>query len=90
MATDETVIVHPGDIIQDANGHLHLVTETHSWGVGAVQRWLEHGEDREVYARFKPGQFFVVGTAHTLPAEVKQARRDSLTTQRNLERERGK
>ena len=89
MATDETVTAHPGDILQDQDGLLYLATETHSWGVGAVQRAHYNGEVRETYSRLKPGQFVVVGTAHMLPEEVAQARRDSLATERALAREAG-
>lgn len=90
MATDETVIVHPGDIIQDADGMLLLVASTHRWGVGAVLRCRHDGEDREHYYRMKPGQFVVVGAAHMLPEEVAQARRDSLATARTVAKETGK
>jgi hypothetical protein len=83
MATDDTLIVHPGDIIQGtqqgpSHGHLFLVTETHRWGVGAVHRWSEHGADKETYWRFKAGQFAVVGVAPLMPPEVAAARRDSV------------
>jgi hypothetical protein len=87
MATDETLIVHPGDILQDTSGQFFLAASTHSWGVGAVQRWTDGGEVRETYHRLKPGQFVVVGSAHTLPEEVAQARRDSIATARALARE---
>lgn len=95
MATDETIIVHPGDILQGTeqgpqHGHLFLVTETHRWGAGAVARWHHDGDDHEVYHRFKPGTFAVVGAAHILPPEVAAARRDSLATQRQLAKEQGK
>jgi hypothetical protein len=87
MATDEILIVHPGDILQDTSGQFFLAASTHSWGVGAVQRWTDGGEVRETYHRLKPGQFVVVGSAHTLPEEVAQARRDSIATARALARE---
>jgi hypothetical protein len=80
MATEETVIVHPGDIIQDSAGQLMLVTQTKKWGVGAVQRWHDGVEMQERYHRLKPGQFVVCGAAHLLPEEISQARRDSLRT----------
>lgn len=85
MATDESIRVHPGDIVQDSDGLFFLVTETHSWGVGAVQRdRVPGGLIREAYFRLKPGQFVPVGVAHTLPEEVAQARRDSLALERQL------
>ncbi len=95
MATEETLIVHPGDIIQATqpgpqHGHFLLVTETHRWGVGAVARWHDDGDDREVYHRLKPGTFAVVGAAYILPPEVAAARKDSLATQRAVEKEAGK
>lgn len=73
MAT-ETTIVHPGDIVQDARGLIFLVSETHRWGVGALLR----AETGDSYHRLKPGQFAVVGQAHTLPVEIAQRRRSSL------------
>jgi hypothetical protein len=87
MATDDTLIVHPGDIIQGTaqgptHGHLFLITETHSWGVGAVARWHERGTDRETYNRFKPGTFAVCGAAAILPPDVVAARRDSVAAAR--------
>lgn len=96
MATEETLIVHPGDIIQATqqgpiHGHLFLVSETHRWGVGAVMRWTDDGEDRETYHRFTdPAAFVVVGTAHLLPPDVAARRRDSVATQRTVEREKAK
>lgn len=88
MATDETLIVHPGDIIQDADGLLYLASETHRWGVGAVLRWrLPDGEVRETYHRMKPGQFVVCGEAHFMPEAVRQARRDSITNARAVAKE---
>lgn len=81
MATDETVTVHPGDIIQDSDGLLYLASETQRWGVGAVLRWrLPDGEVRESYHRMKPGQFTVCGEATLMPEEVRAARRDSIAT----------
>lgn len=90
MATEETITVHPGDIVQDTDGYLHLVSETHGWGVGAIQRLRDGVVEREFYTRLKPGQFVVVGTAHILPTTVAQRRKDSLATQQEVERERGK
>lgn len=90
MATEDTPPVHPGDIVQDTSGQFYLVTETHKWGVGAVQRWTDGGEVRETYSRLRPGQFVVVGVGHLLPEDVSQARRDSLTTARALAKEAGK
>ncbi len=94
MATEETVIVHPGDIIQGTiqgpqHGHLFLVTECQRWGVGGVARWHQDGDDHEHYHRFKPGTFAVVGAAAILPPELAGARRDSIKTQQLVERERG-
>ena len=88
MATEESVTVHPGDIVQDTSGQFYLVASTHKWGVGAVQRWTDGGETRETYHRLKPGQFVPVGVAHMLPEEVSQARRDSLALERAMEAER--
>lgn len=87
MATDETVTVHPGDILQDSDGLFYLAAETHSWGIGAVLRWRQDDQVRETYHRMKPGQFVVVGVAHTLPEEVRAARRDSIATARALARD---
>jgi hypothetical protein len=87
MATDDTVIVHPGDIVQDSEGQFYLVASTHKWGVGAVQRWTDAGQVRETYSRLRPGQFVVVGTGHLLPEEVAQARRDSLRLAADLARD---
>ena len=84
MATEETVRVHPGDIVQDSDGLFLLVASTHQWGVGAVMRWRQDDEVREHAYRLKPGQFRVVGVAPVLPEEVAQARRDSLATERAL------
>lgn len=95
MATDETLIVHPGDIIQGTqqgpqHGHLFLVTEPRTRHVGAVARWHADGADQETYHRFQPGTFAVVGAAAILPPEVAAARRDSIATQRLLDAERAK
>lgn len=94
MATDpNTQIVHPGDVIQDSDGLFLLVTETRSWGVGAVERWREGPvpyEIKEHYHRMKPGTFWVVGPAHLIPEEVAQARRDSLALARDIERDQRK
>jgi hypothetical protein len=92
MATDESIDVHPGDIIQGTqpgptHGHLFLVTETHSRHVGAVSRWFDDGTDHETYSRFKPGTFAVVGAAAILPPEVAADRRDSLATAKLVARE---
>lgn len=87
MATEETITVHPGDILQDADGLFYLASETHSWGVGAVMRWRDGDEVRETYHRLKPGQFVVVGAGHILPEDVRGRRRDSLTTARALAKE---
>lgn len=89
MATEETIIVHPGDIIQDSTGQLMLVTQTKPWGVGAVQRWHDGIEMQERYHRLKPGQFVVCGAAHLLPEEIAQARRDSLRTAAQQAKEQG-
>lgn len=80
MADSESVTVHPGDIVQTQNGHIYLVSECHGWGIGTLQRWAHGGEDFEVYYRFKPGQFTVVGTAAFLPKEVAERRKASLRT----------
>ena len=73
MAT-ETTTVHPGDIVQDARGLIFLVSETHRWGVGALLK-TETGDS---YHRLKPGQFVVVGQAHTMNPDIAGRRRDSL------------
>ena len=89
MATEQkTLVVHPGDIIQATtkdgrNGHFFLVSQCKSWGVGAIQRWLDGADDKEAYHRFatRPEpEFVVVGAAHLLPVELAQARRDSIAT----------
>lgn len=94
MATEETLIVHPGDIIQStrddwSKGRLFLVEETHRWGVGAVHCYSHAGEEFSVYVRYKPSDFAVVGAAVLLPPEVAQRRRDSLATQRIIAKESG-
>lgn len=86
----EQIVTHPGDIIQDSDGLLYLVSEVHGWGAGAVMRWREPRATDDIaehYYRFKPGQYVVVGAAHMLPEAVAQARRDSLKLQREIERE---
>ena len=93
MATEETLIVHPGDIIQGTvqgpqHGHLFLVTETHTRHLGAVARAFMNGADVEAYHRLRPGTCDVVGAAAILPPEVAAARRDSIATQRQLDAER--
>lgn len=94
MEAEQTLVVHPGDIIQGTtpdsrNGHFFLVTQCKAWGVGAIQRWHQDGDDKEAYHRFRPAEFVVVGAAHLLPPELAQARRDSIATARTVERERG-
>lgn len=85
MATAPTTPpVHPGDILQDSDGLLYLASEIHNWGVGAVMRWRVEDQTHEHYFRLKPGQFTVVGTAHLLPEEVAQRRRDSLAQARMI------
>jgi hypothetical protein len=80
--------VHPGDIVQDSEGLLYLVSEVHRWGIGAVSRMKVSPLDViERYTRMKPGQFVVVGTAHTLPVEVTQRRKDSLALAADLARD---
>lgn len=88
MATEsKTLIVHPGDIIQDSAGQLMLVTQTKPRFIGAVQRWHDGIEMQERYHRLRPGQFNVCGTAVIMPEEVAQARRDSLKTAALISRE---
>lgn len=89
MATEQTTTVHPGDIIQDSNGQLMLVTQTKPRFIGAVQRWHDGIEMQERYHRLQPGQFVVCGAAHLMPEEVAQARRDSLTTAAQVAKEAG-
>lgn len=90
MATEpESIVVHPGDIVQDNTGQIMLVTQTKKWGVGAVQRWHDGIEMQERYHRLKPGQFVVCGAAHLLPEEISQARRDSLKLAAEIAKERG-
>lgn len=98
MATDETQTVHPGDVIQSikndwSRGHFFLVEQTRSWGVEAVMNLPPREgftEGTAVYNRFKPGDFAVIGGAHLISVEVLQARKDSLRTAAEVERERGK
>lgn len=84
MATEETVTVHPGDVVQDHEGLLYLTTGVHSWGIGAVMRWQGHAPEmpNEVYHRLMVGSFRVVGVAPLMPEAVAQSRRDSLTTEK--------
>lgn len=90
MATEpDSIVVHPGDIIQDSTGQIMLVTQTKKWGVGAVQRWHDGIEMQERYHRLKPGQFVVCGHAHLLPEEISQARRDSLKLAAEISKEQG-
>lgn len=90
MATEpETIVVHPGDIIQDSTGQIMLITQTKKWGVGAVQRWHDGIEMQERYHRLKPGSFVVCGAAHLLPEEISQARRDSLKLAAEIAKEQG-
>lgn len=89
MATEETISVHPGDIIQDSNGQLMLVTQTKPRFIGAVQRWHDGIEMQERYHRLRPGSFVVCGAAHLLPEEIAQARRDSLKLAAEIAKERG-
>lgn len=92
MATEETVRVHPGDIVQDHEGLLYLTTGTFNWGVGAVLRSRGNLSQSisEAYHRLKPGSFSVVGVAPMMPEAVAQARRDSLATEAAVARETGK
>jgi len=89
MATEETISVHPGDIIQDSAGQLMLVTQTKPRFVGAVQRWHDGIEMQERYHRLRPGSFVVCGAAHLLPEEIAQARRDSLKLAAEIAKEQG-
>lgn len=89
MATEETISVHPGDIIQDSNGQLMLVTQTKPRFIGAVQRWHDGIEMQERYHRLRPGSFVVCGAAHLLPEEIAQARRDSLKLAAEIAKEQG-
>lgn len=88
MATESEPAPHPGDVIQDSNGLIYLVTEVRAWGVGALMRWTDRsGAPLESYHRFKAGQYFIVGPARLLPPAVSEARRASLTTAQAVERE---
>lgn len=89
MAAESTIVVHPGDIIQDTHGQLMLVTQTKPRFVGAIQRWHDGIDHQERYHRLRPGEFYVCGAAHLLPEEIAQARRDSLRTAAASEREQG-
>lgn len=84
MAESEVITVHPGDIVQDNEGLLYLVGETHGWGLGAVMRWKDRGAVHESYHRLKPGQFVPCGQGHILPGELSRARRESLATAAEL------
>ncbi len=88
-AESETIVVHPGDIIQDSNGQLMLVTQTKPRFVGAVQRWHDGIEMQERYHRLQPGQFVVCGAAHLLPEAIAQARRDSIKQAAEIAKEQG-
>jgi hypothetical protein len=89
----ETLIVHPGDIIQitdsahELQRALLIVHETHAWGVGAMVQALRGGELQEAYQRIKPGTFAVVGAALLLPEDVTAARRASVEHAREVTRE---
>lgn len=89
MATESTLVVHPGDIIQDQHGQLMIVTQTRPRFIGAIQRWHDGIEDRERYHRLRPGEFHVCGAAALLPEAIAQARRDSLRTAAEAVREQG-
>jgi hypothetical protein len=89
MATDQAPPALPGDVIQDSDGHLYLATETHRWGVGAVQRWRDRDGEQETYHRLdQRGSYAIVGAAPLLPPEVQQARADAIRTAREVARER--
>lgn len=92
METTKPPPVHPGDLIQatakDARlGHIYIVSQVKSWGVGAVQRWLDGPQDREAYHRLQHGEFAVIGAAAILPVELAQARADSLATAAIIDQE---
>lgn len=80
MATDHEKTALPGDVIQDSNGQLMLVTIVKKWGVGAVQQWHDGLKMNERYHRLKPGTFYIVGAARLLPESVSRARRDAMIT----------
>lgn len=93
MATEETIVVHPGDIIQATqpgplHGHFLLVTEVHARHIGAIMRWPETTTvlGQEAYHRLKPGAFAIAGVAPIMPPEILAARRDSVATARDLAR----
>ena len=89
MATEQAPPIMPGEVIQDANGHLYLASEIHRWGVGALMRWTEGGQERESYHRLKAGQFVRLGPAHTVPKEIAQRRADAIAHQAELDAEAG-
>jgi hypothetical protein len=93
MATDETIIAHPGDIIQStmqghwSHGLLFMIDQTRSWGVEASMLYRQAGEEFVVPMRFKPGTFAICGAAAIVPPEIAAARRDSIATARAVARE---
>lgn len=88
-AEQTTIVVHPGDVIQDSHGQLMIVTQTRPRFVGAIQRWHDGIADQERYHRLKPGEFHPCGVAAILPKEIAQARRDSIRTAAEAAREQG-
>lgn len=90
MATEEAEPIHPGDIIQDAEGVVYLASEVHGWGVGATLISRSAYGVGETYHRLKPGQFVKVGEARFMPEAVVGRRRDSLRQAAEIAAERAR
>lgn len=87
-AEEETVTVHPGDIVQITDGKhagvgcLLIVEGCYGWGIGCTMRWSDKDRVWESYHRLKPSQFAVCGAASVVKPDVLAARRDSIGTER--------
>lgn len=94
LTTDAKITVHPGDIVQITDqAHpyvrgLAVVTECHSWGIGVNVNGVVGGALAEAYERLKPGQFAVCGVARLVSGAVAAARRQSMETDAEIQRER--
>lgn len=85
----ERPVVHPGDIVQDADGVLYLTETVNRWGLGVILRWRSGSDIHEHYVRLKHGDYHVAGQAPMLPPELLADRRASVATHEAVEREKG-